>query len=326
MIKTLTIHNFKSIKNLELECKRINIFIGKPNVGKSNILEALGVFSFGGYGGDLKNFVRFENMANLFYDNDLNEIIELSADRIKFRMGFDGSIFIGEYWYFGEDRKLGEAMFEYNGTLRRIALVQNPLRHFKFYRFKKLDNFSLGNPGFLLPPNGWNLLAVLLTNKKLKSVVADIFKQYGLRIGFKPQENKIEVVKLLDDVLISYPYSVVSDTLQRIVFYLAAIESNKNSILAFEEPEAHAFPYYTKYLAERIALDENNQYFISTHNPYFLLSVLEKAPLKDINVFIVYFEDYETKAKPLNREELEEIVSLELDVFFNIDRFLEEQL
>lgn len=33
------IKNFKSIKDLRLDCKRVNIFIGKPNVGKSNILE-----------------------------------------------------------------------------------------------------------------------------------------------------------------------------------------------------------------------------------------------------------------------------------------------
>ncbi|RLF84116.1 hypothetical protein DRN48_06315, partial [Thermococci archaeon] len=53
MIKTLTIKNFKSIKSLKLDCKRVNVFIGKPNVGKSNILEAIGILSFGGYGGSL---------------------------------------------------------------------------------------------------------------------------------------------------------------------------------------------------------------------------------------------------------------------------------
>lgn len=31
------IKNFKSIKDLRLDCKRVNVFIGKPNVGKSNI-------------------------------------------------------------------------------------------------------------------------------------------------------------------------------------------------------------------------------------------------------------------------------------------------
>ncbi len=45
IIKDLRVSNFKSIKTLELDCKRINIFIGAPNVGKSNILEALSLFS-----------------------------------------------------------------------------------------------------------------------------------------------------------------------------------------------------------------------------------------------------------------------------------------
>ena len=45
-MKKLTVENFKSIRRLELECRRVNIFIGEPNTGKSNILEALGLLSF----------------------------------------------------------------------------------------------------------------------------------------------------------------------------------------------------------------------------------------------------------------------------------------
>lgn len=44
MIKSFGIKNFKSVKNLSLECKKVNLFIGEPNVGKSNIIEALGFF------------------------------------------------------------------------------------------------------------------------------------------------------------------------------------------------------------------------------------------------------------------------------------------
>ena len=51
MIENLSIKNFKSIKDLSIDCKRINLFIGEPNAGKSNILEALGVMSWCRYGG-----------------------------------------------------------------------------------------------------------------------------------------------------------------------------------------------------------------------------------------------------------------------------------
>lgn len=44
---------------------------------------------------------------------------------------------------------------------------------------------------------------------------------------------------------------------EEIIFYLVTIETNKYSVIVFEEPKAHAFPYYTKFLAERAALDKN---------------------------------------------------------------------
>ncbi|MEJ7661732.1 MAG: AAA family ATPase [Hymenobacter sp.] len=40
-ISTLRIQNFKSIKDVEMKPRRVNIIIGEPNVGKSNILEAM---------------------------------------------------------------------------------------------------------------------------------------------------------------------------------------------------------------------------------------------------------------------------------------------
>jgi AAA15 family ATPase/GTPase len=101
------------------------------------------------------------------------------------------------------------------------------------------------------------------------------------------------------------------------------MESNKNSTLTFEEPESFAFPYYTKYLGERIAFDETNQYFISTHNPYLLLAILEKTPKDQVNVFATYLEDYETKVKALAEEEIS--ILMDSDPFFNLNRFIEEE-
>ena len=44
-ISHVHINNFKSIKDVTLnDCRRINLFIGKPNVGKSNLLEAMSLF------------------------------------------------------------------------------------------------------------------------------------------------------------------------------------------------------------------------------------------------------------------------------------------
>jgi predicted ATPase len=99
-----------------------------------------------------------------------------------------------------------------------------------------------------------------------------------------------------------------------------AIESNKNSTLIFEEPESHSFPYYTKYLGEKIGFDSTNQYFISTHNPYLLISLLEKVEKNSVNVFVTYFEDYQTKAKLLTSNQISEIMVY--DPFFNLKSFI----
>ncbi len=320
MISTLEVKNFKSIKHLKLDCKKINVFIGKPNTGKSNILESIGVFS-SPYE-RLSAFVRFENMANLFYDQDINQAIKIDADNTYYSIQFENGEFIGK----GGDKDPNKFSFgfrcDYNGSWQATV---NKLSPFKFYKFSPIDIFPKQDFNFLLPPNGENLLAILLTNKDLRKLSSDLFREFGTRIVLKPHENKIDIQKEIEDIIISYPYSVVSDTLRRIVFYLVAIETNKESVIILEEPEAHSFPFYTKYLAERIALDETNQFFMSTHNPYFLLSVLEKTPKNDIGIFITYFVDYQTKVKQLSERQMAEFFDLDASVFFNLDRFLEEE-
>ena len=86
-----------------------------------------------------------------------------------------------------------------------------------------------------------------------------------------------------------------------------------------EEPEAHAFPFYTKYSAELIALDDSNLYFITTHNPYFLLTLIEKTPKKDLAVYNTYYDGYQTKAKKLSEKKLQEV--LDLGHIFQLGRF-----
>lgn len=316
MIQTLEIENFKSIKHLKIDCKRINLFIGEPNTGKSNILESLGLLSHMCYGEELKHFVRFETMSNLFFDDNIEDKIKIRVDQNVFQLEFQQGEFVG---YYNNARVF---TYSYAGSWSRTPLTA--LGPFKYYKFEVRGSFPHHESEFLLPPSASNLLALILTHKNLKRLVGQLFETCGLRVVLKPQENKIEVQKELEDIIISHPYSLVSDTLQRVIFHLVAIETNENSIIVFEEPEAHAFPYYTKYLAERIAMDNaNNQYFISTHNPYLLLSILEKAHKDEVAIFITYFEEYQTKVKLLSEKELEEIMGMGIDIFFDIERFLE---
>ena len=354
MFDHLEIRNFKSVEHVVLNCRRVNILIGEPNTGKSNILEALGLISYFGYFNsptDLQSFVRCDEVSNLFYDGDLTRTIEITLGgeelfaseflrqrldllQLQFSEGrFSGSIddqiltrvqgSNEPYWDAQQNYQISGDYQSLQG--RRSNYTRRSVDFCKFYRFAPRSIFPEKASAFLLPPSGANLMSLLLQNRELRAEANEPFLSRGLRLGLRPQENKIEVLKDFEGVIVSNPYHLASDTFQRLVFYMAALRTNSNSLLVFEEPEAHAFPYYTKYLAESIALDERgNQYFISTHNPYFLLPVLEKTLADDIAIFITYYEDYQTKIMQLPPEDLERIFD-EIDVFSNIEMFLEDR-
>jgi len=320
MIKTLQIENFKSIKHLKLDCRRINILIGEPNTGKSNMLEALGLLSHIQHG-QIRPFIRFENMRDLFYDQVLDNAIKIGLDEKTLELAFKDGRFNGVFFSQKTQQSSPAFQYDYYGSGSKWNITE--FSNLKFYRFIVRENYSNQKSDFLLPPNGDNLLAAVLARKDLRATVKQIFDRFGLALVFEPHEGKIKVQKQLEDIIVAFPYSLASETLQRLVFYLTAIHSNKDAILTFEEPEAHAFPYYTKYLAEIIALNKNdNQYFMSTHNPYFLLSILEKTPKNEVAVFLTHLENYQTKVKALTEDDIKEVLEKGTDVFFNIERFL----
>jgi hypothetical protein len=326
MITKLSISNFKSVKQLDLDCKKINLFIGEPNTGKSNILEALALLSWCGHpaAGLLKQFVRLQSLQDLFYDQLLDHevtILTSGVSDVGLRLYFKRDQYV-----FAQKPRTQPGPIEFL-RLKADQLVDSstaPLAAasgIQFYRFTDLTKQDDKEPGSLKPPNGTNLFSVVFSSQGLREIMKEFFAKYGLKLVMKPQEKVFEVVKQADDLFISYPYSLTADTLRRIIFYTIAIVSNKDSVLIFEEPESNAFPYYTKYLGERIALDETNQFFIATHNPYLLSAIVEKGRKEDVQVFITYFKDYQTKVKPLTPDEVSEL--MEADPFFNLDRFVE---
>ena len=334
MIEKLSIKNFKSIKDLAIDCRRVNLFIGEPNTGKSNILEALGLLSWCGYlNANLREYVRAQGTQNLFYDELLDESVEIKIEnstRVGVRIKFVDDVFhFASYEISKGGELVGERIIyrlDYSAerpSEERISKDRfSELEFIKFYRFMEQSQFSESSPSFLMPPHGSNMFAVVMGNKKLRKTMSSFFKDYGFYPVLKPQAKTFEVQKQTEDMAVSYPYILTSDTLKRIIFHVIAIESNENSTLVFEEPESHAFPYYTGFLGKRIAFDEKNQYFISTHNPYILLSILEKTRKDDVNVCITYFRDYQTKVKCLNDEEVSELMVY--DPFANLDYFIDD--
>lgn len=85
LIKKLSIHNFKSIPEMELELGRINVFIGENGSGKSNILEAVAAlganeddnFTFSGLSDRGVRFAKPSLMLSSFLGAKVLETIDI---------------------------------------------------------------------------------------------------------------------------------------------------------------------------------------------------------------------------------------------------------
>lgn len=344
MIKNVSIRNFKSIKELDFKAKRVNVFIGEPNTGKSNVLEALGMFSLFHSIGDKRAVpVRYQEADNLFYDNEISDELTVQADYYSYKV--DGSTvraFIRKEA--ANDIKEGGIpmpdhfrshlrsisddeieLFTFDLVNKKVKNRDSQARSFfpvKFYQFKVLEAYQ-GYSNFLLPPYGENLFDILMHDKELKVLVSSLLKEKGYRLSLRIKGKEIEMSKEIDDVIYTYPYQTLSDTIQRVIFYWSIIKTNDNSTILLEEPESHMSPFYIRDLAERIARDKGNQYFLVTHNPYFLVTLVEKTKLSDLSVSVTYLEDYQTKLKRFTNTDLEELTDLDTDIFFNLDKFIE---
>lgn len=324
-IKNVRIQNFKSLRDASLECERINIFVGKPNVGKSNLLEALSLFGISYERVQktaLRDFIRYEQTANLFYDQDyLNETIEVTASGI-------GSAKLdylkGKFKFSLETPSKGDYKIVLSPEGNFSGGGGNPpgTSNVKYYRFPETQTFNQENQEPTLSmPWGENLLYILQTNKAFRKEASSLFEQYGLELLLDAQANRLDLVKRRDGILIKTPFSLVADTLRRYLFHLAAIESNRDSILLFEEPEAHNYPPFITRLANRMLSSKTNQFFVTTHSP-FLLNTLVETGIKEVAVFLFLFENYETKVTRLSHEELASMLDYGLDIFMNQEAFV----
>jgi AAA15 family ATPase/GTPase len=332
MIQKLSIRNFKSIRELDLDCRRVNVFIGEPNTGKTNILESLAIHDLDTL--ELwQDVFRVDRLTDFFFQHDSAAGFYIRRDDFTTEGNLGngpGVLRLSSYLPDGGPLNAHLTIFLKEKERTEVFGRQDDIEaisqyHSSYYIFR--DNLKSEDPReeSLSTPFGGNLASLVAFNKKAREIMASYFSNSQFRPLVDRSENKLLLAYEEDGTLIALPYSASSETLRRMVFHTLAIETNCQEVIIFDEPEAHSFPPYTKTLAERIALDEKgNQFFLTTHSPYMLDSLLSKTPASELNVVLCRMENFETKAYPMNQDQIDQIKEWSMDAFFNFDRLLPE--
>ena len=346
-IDHISISNFKSIRELKLEgLTRINLFIGKPNVGKSNILEALGIFSLPylelNPNKKLSSLIRVEHQNELFHNGNLEKQIFLSTNIGKYcitknpeyiysPMDYNPNFNVLDvninnlksesHLYFDSDLKIVLRKFSPYKRLPR-EIQTSKWVNIKYYNFLKGTKTKKSHLNYLIPPSGANQMQIIENIPALAKDIRTLFNEYGLNLVFDKSSQEIKITKSPQNgEIFLIPYSSIADTLQRVIFHKTAMASNQNSVLIFEEPEAHAFPPYISHITHEIIDSKSNQYIISTHSPYVLNDFLENAR-EELSIFMVDYKDGETVTNKITKKEIEEIYQYGIDLFTNYETFL----
>jgi AAA15 family ATPase/GTPase len=371
IINDIEIKNFKSIRHQKIEgCKRINVFVGPPNVGKSNILEGLGLYSIDSNSKKISDFVRMGKGTTLFFNGSietpvqiiLNEncrikvtyqsggILSASIEYDRYDGGFDNiddeikkAVFdnISE----AERNLISKAIFSVKEDAKEILnckasseiLIYNKnnddklnqkylsRNNIKKYDFRKNIEYNSNDASSLRHPFGENIFEIISTKKELHKSIIDLLNKYGLNFLYDSEIQEYKILNLLGDKFFTVPYFMIADTLQRLIFHKAAIASNKNSVLLFEEPEANMYPpYISKFTSDMMYDDNGNQFFIATHSPYVINDIMENLKKDDYAIYTVGYdkENGETLIRRMTDEELHEIYQYGVDLFLNLENFL----
>lgn len=348
-IDNIEIKNFKSIRHQKIEgCKRVNVFIGYPNVGKSNILEALSLFSIDRPDANFDSFVRTGRITTLYFNGNINDNIEI---RINNENTIFGSLMESNKIIFSwllEDEKISgsspknyaildfvksedkKEVSNWDSIFRRHPrspgfykeLGKGFLSPIKKYQFESNTIFASVKYDSLSVPNGENIFDIIDTQPELKKEVSGLFEIYDLKLLYNSTDKEFNILKFLSgNTIFTIPFTLVADTLRHLIFYKAAIASNKDSVLLFEEPEAHMFPPYISKFTGSVWESDSNQYFITTHSPYVLNDFLENCR-EELNIYVVNYLDGETKILRLSDENLDTIYEMGPEsVFYNLEKF-----
>lgn len=320
-MNNIIINNYKSIEHTEItDCRKYNLFIGRPNVGKTNILEALNLFAlphFTAYGLKVNDVLRVNNASSLFFNGEVkhNVVIDADGNTVEIKYTNESNVSVAL------NTKTGNT----NATLNNLK----PKRKIEGESFVKSYNFeqsALGSDvtssmNYLCPVNGANLSRVINESKDLHSEIAALVNTDGQKLVFDNSKQEYFIMRESSpSSAIILPLKSMADSLLRLIYYKTAVKSNHDSVILMEEPEAHTYPPYISATIQDVIASESNQFFISTHSPYVINEFLDNNA--DVAIYVVDMNDGKTYVKRLSDEQISQVFEYGFDLFFNTESLL----
>ena len=356
-IEKITIENYKSIDHCSIDnCNEINLLVGPPNSGKSNIIENLSLFTLPIFDSrktkkiKLKDIIRFGDKLDLF-KSSADEILKANTSLIKknnlqinlelklntLRGNSKDNIldfkFEFEQFLLLKTAEIVKLSYDFNSSFKVEINEFNDHKNYrsgtfvKYYKFiESIKSINLENES-LTPYWGENLGEVIYFNEDLQKYIQKELQKIGMSLSII-KNDKTPKAQLTDKngVSLLFDFYMLADTFQRIVFYKAAILSNKENILLFEEPEAHCYePYMIDFVNDILNSGNDNQYFIVTHSDFILQEFLRDEENRyRTNIYMIKNEPNQgTKVKLIEKEN-KDVYNYGMNVFFNFDSLWEE--
>jgi len=322
MLTKLHIENFKSIHNLDIELRKVNVFIGENGCGKSNILEAVALAS-AAQDDRLKNddlaakgirvtrpdmminsFLGVKEKKNIIIDSTITSNYLLKTD-LSPKSNDITSAWTNEYSIFSHVRfldidditkiKADSLHAKHISPYIIYELQTNPLRGFNKQSYE-VPGRNGENLDFLLESFSEKEWTLILNHSKFISwldeggiIVDKDGELAGKRLKLRSDSKLYFRDKFMQKKNNVFSVENANEGALHILFYLALFISKKTpSFFAIDNIENALNPYLCRHLMKNIAELANKnekQALITTHNP----AVLDGLNLHDDNqrLFVV---------------------------------------
>jgi len=304
MIEKINIENFKSIKNLEIQCNQgFNVIIGENNIGKTSIFEAIHLWKIC-YDANIQ-----KSNKDLFYSAPKNITF---ADNEFLRVFEDQDLINSELYRTNKDIiialvfNLAGRIFDLGFKITKVSSIDNAYLQVSYLNKQSFMDFSE-----MVKQTRYNLSNIMLIceSRPIANIVAKEPYMYKSQVidkisrgkGYEVLRNKIiksqqmkeNIETHISNVMgVQYKFSEIdkdNKTYVRLlvngtnilsqgsgflqiaeIFSSLEYTDSGRYILLIDEPDSHLHMTLQRNLIEEFKQISNSQLFIITHNDKFL--------------------------------------------------------